>query len=41
MIKSRDCKVRNLRKSVDLLTNIVVIQLNKINRLLIELEKEK
>gem|GEM_PF-3559716 len=39
--KSRAYKIRNLRKSIDLLTSIFVIQLNKINRLLIELEQEK
>jgi hypothetical protein len=38
--KSQFHKIHDLRKSVNLLTNII-IQLNRINRLLKELEQER
>jgi len=40
-IRCRAGKVRNLRKNFDSLTNNIIIQLNTINRLLIELEPKE
>lgn len=40
-VDSGDYNIQELRKSFDKLTNAVIIQLNKINRILIDIEKEK
>jgi hypothetical protein len=40
-ISCRDSKVHELKKSFDLLTNVMVIQVNRINRILKELEEER
>jgi len=39
-IKIKNCKIYSLRESLDSLTNEVITHLNKINRLLTEIESE-
>jgi len=38
-MKMQKCRVRKIRENVDSLTNEVVIHLNKINRILTEVEQ--
>jgi len=38
-MKIQKCRVRKIRENVDSLTNEVVIHLNKINRILTEVEQ--
>jgi len=40
-IKIQRCKIRNIRESVDSLTDEVITQINKINRILTEIEQDR
>ncbi len=40
-MKIQKCKIRSIRETVDSLTTEVITHLNKINRLLTEIEKTK